>query len=242
MIGTTAPSQQKHSDDPAMQAYCIHLETWTQRFGLALTMAAAQDSTGRHAWLDLVWDKGVLDLVSPIAHETRAALAKAGTGLPWGGRLDLELYWRVMYSAYAELLAVTDPGVISGGEGIRPMKQVVSVALSLAGLSAGREGSVLQIFTPDADGAKTMLDSVIAQASHQIGLRDGTRRGPKPLPRFSRVDYKGAKANVVGYGFNGGELQLSRETKPDDGAGWTLDVRHGFWTAKAMPWEVAPAP
>lgn len=196
-----------------LQAYADHHGRWLKEFQRTLSRRA-QDPT--------IWEDGVLDLVSPADLQVRSDLGKTGTELPWGGRGDLELYWRVMYAAFAEFLALTDPGHGSG-EGIRPIRDVV-----LNCHEAGR---------------KEVLQDIIAGAGHQLRLRSGQRMRLEPIVRFSEVAVERNPALIVGYAFNG-KLLVSRETAPDvkNGIDWQQDTRTGRWCAMVMPWQAQPKP
>lgn len=192
------------------EAYAEHHGIWKTRF-------AAKLAREGHA-PDIAWEPGVLDLVAPLDVHVRDALKKAGCGLPWGGRGDLELYWRIMYAAYAEHHALLTQGGSGPSEEIRPIRDV-----ALAYPSAVRA---------------EILQDVVVYAGHQLKLRGGLRQRPQPLTPFSTIAVSGAAAHIDGYGFDG-TVFASRETKPDgDGAiEWRLDTRDGRWRVGVMPWQ-----
>lgn len=191
------------------QAYAEHHDRWKTRFAARLQREGHDPDT--------VWEPGVLDLVAPPDVHVRDALKKAETGLPWGGRNELELYWRIMYAAYAEHLTLTDSGVILG-DGIRPIQDVAT--------------AYPVTVRPE------ILQDVILYAGHQLKLRGGMRERPRPLPRFSTIVVAGAAADIDGYGFDG-LVYASRETRPPESAGveWKLDMRYGRWRVGVMPWQ-----
>lgn len=191
-----------------LQAYAHHHDRWLRDFRRVLSRRAHDPN---------IWEEGVLDLVSPADLRIRHELGKTETGLPWGGRGDIGLYWRIMYAAYAEYLALADPGVASG-EGPRPIMDVVR-------------------HCPEV-GRDDVLKDIIAAAGHQIRLRSGLSWRPEPLGRFMEVMVGRNAALIVGYAFNG-KVLVSRETAPSDAGDleWKLGMRDGRWCAAVMPWQ-----
>ena len=191
------------------QAYAEHHDRWKERFAAKLKREGHDPDT--------VWEPGVLDLVAPPDVHVRDALKKAETGLPWGSRIDLELYWRIMYAAYAEHQALGQ-GLDKPDGDIRPIRDVAHAY--------------------PATVRAEILQDVVQYAGHQLKLRAGLRQRPQPLMPFSTVAVAGAAAHIDGYGYDG-LVYASRETKPesDGGIEWKLDTRYGRWRAGVMPWQ-----
>jgi hypothetical protein len=195
-----------------LQAYVDHRGRWLSKFQRTLALRAHDPS---------IWEDGLLDLVSPADMQVRDDLKKTVESLPWGGRGEIELYWRVMYAAYAEFLALTDPGVLKG-EGIRPVVDVIRMC-------------------PEASRQEVLQD-IIAFAGNQMRLRSGLRQRPEPLVRFTEVTVEHCAALIVGYGFDG-KVMIDRETAPAlaKNVEWKQDVRSGRWGATVMPWQFVSA-
>ncbi len=246
MLENLVPSHRKYSEDPAEQAYCAFLEKRTLRLGAGLVRLISDDRRLRlDALQDFVWEQA-LDFVSPLEPSDKDELRRAGTGLPWGGRLDIELYWRLMYAAYVErLLDANAPGFHARGVR-RPLKEVVSATILLLGQLAAPEGRkeldfLTALIAPATlDVGRALHQGVIDRAGREIRLRTQARHAPKPLEPAARVRSGGVAAIVEGYDFEG-RVVISRETDPVDAALlWELNAATGRWQAAAWPWQIEP--
>lgn len=195
-----------------LQAYVEHHDRWFRTFQRTLSRRSRDSG---------IWEDGVLDLVSPADVHVRQELSKTGTDLPWGSRGDLEPYWRIMYAAYAEFLAITDPrGVF--GSGIRPVRDVIRHCAE--------------------PSRKDALQEVIVFAGDQLRLRKGLPQRPAPIVRFTEVRVRSDAALVSNYDFVG-KVLVSRETLPAAPADieWAQDPSSGRWSAIVMPWQIEMA-
>lgn len=246
-----SPTDRKYSDDPAEQAYCVHLERWTRSYGASLLRLLAEDrSPSLHVLADFVWDRGALDLISPLTFETRDDLRQAGAGLPWADRNDPALYWRLMYAIGAEKAASAD-AFSSGAKGaLNPIRHLMSVTMVLLGQSAKPAGGddpdfLANAFKPGASPTgSSLLQALQSIAADQVRLRTGRHASPKPIEPFSRVKVGEVVALVKGYGHDG-RILLDRETLPlpaqtREGLDWNQEPKHGRWQAWVMPWLVEP--
>jgi len=196
---------------------------------------------------DLVWELA-LDFVAPLEPHVRDRLRDAGTGLPWASRLDVELYWKLMYAAHIDRMTDDQDDTFDGQPLRRPVKETVSVAAKmLNALRAIQERSEEYWAALSAKGSgpvgHALYLGVIERAGYQIRLRSGLRRIPKPVDISAHVRVGDVMAEVSGYGLGGDYVVVSRETEPSDPAGleWKLDVLSGRWMASAPPWRVEPA-
>lgn len=193
---------------------------------------------------DLVWELA-LDFVTPLEPHVRDGLSAAGTGLPWASRLDIELYWKLMYAAHIDRVTDGQDDKFDGQPLRRPVKETVTVAARmLNALRAIQERSkdYWAVLTAKSSGqvGHALYLGIIERAGYQIRLRSGLRRTPKPVEINSRVRVGDVMAEVSGYGLSGDYVVVSRETEPSQSAGleWKLDVRSGRWMASAPPRRV----
>lgn len=70
---------------------------WLLEYRLALSNAQDRPDTTLEQWIDIAWEKGLLDQVSPIDPNVREARARMGRPL-WRERQDPVLYWRLQYA------------------------------------------------------------------------------------------------------------------------------------------------
>ena len=202
---------------------------------------------GLSALQDLVWELA-LDFVAPLEPHVRDGLRDAGTGLPWASRLDVELYWKLMYAAHIDRMTDEQDDRYEGQPLRRPVKETVSVAAKmLNALRAMQErgGDYWATLTAKSSGpiGHALYLGIIERAGYQIRLRSGLRRIPKPVDISALVRVGDVMAEVSGYGLGGDYVVVSRETEPSGSAGheWKLDVRSGRWMANLPPWLVQPA-
>jgi len=243
------------SDDPALfpqiltgdavRAYEAHSLQCSGKAGDALGRLLRDERfSGLPALQDTVWDLA-LDFVAPLEPYVRDALRAAGTGLPWAGRGDIELYWKLMYAAHIDRMTDEQDDRYQGQPLRRPVKEIVSVTAKLLNvLRAAQEGGSKYWEALSAQGSgpvgHALYIGIVERAGRQIRLRSGLLRVPKPLGIDSRVRVDDVMAQVCGYALGGDYVIVSRETEPLESAGldWKLDVRIGRWTASAPPWRV----
>jgi hypothetical protein len=198
----------------------------------------------RPYWRDDVWEYGVLELVSPLEPARRWQAKGLRVGLPWGGRLDLELYWRILYAAFAETLR--------SEARLKPLEEDPSamVRTAVTGSLVALERSKERLPAPEDQRVLAYVDQtlgqafyrdIISRAAHDIRLRSGLAAPPRPVPPASRVMIGRVPALVAGY-TGGGLVRISRETAPDDpdGIDWRLDPASGRYEARVMPWLLTP--
>lgn len=248
MLEDLAPSNQKYSDDPAMQEFCAHTERWILKNGISLHAQMADGKIASLAALqDFVWD-ALLDFMVPVEASARERLKGAGTGLPWESRLDVALYWRLMYAAHTEALADRHAPTVTTDALKRPLRHAISAMTLLVGqLTKPRGGSdphfLQALRMPGATPiGHALYHGAVERAGYQIGLRSGLRPAAKPIELGACVRVGNVLAEICGYGFDG-SVALSRETEPAERAAldWRLDVKDGRWRAVAWPWQIAPA-
>ncbi|HJV32577.1 MAG TPA: hypothetical protein VJ694_00975 [Patescibacteria group bacterium] len=247
MLENLVPSNRKYSDDPAEQAFCAFTERRALKLGSRLVTLI---STGRCARLtdlqDFVWEQA-LDFVAPLEPSDRDELTRAKTGLPWAGRLDVELYWRLMYAAHVEKLIDANALGSDVPSMRRPLKQVVSSTALLVGqlvkADGGHDADFLSALSAPGTTAigRALYQGVIERAGDEIRLRTRAPRAPKLLEPAVRVLAESVPAVVEGYDFDG-RLIVSRETPPAASGSlvWNLDAKSGRWNAVAWPWQVEP--
>lgn len=196
---------------------------------------------------DLVWELA-LDFVAPLEPHVRDGLRDAGTGLPWASRLDIELYWKLMYAAHIDRMTDDRDDTFEGQPLRRPVKETVSIAAKLLNaLRAIQERSEEYRATLMAKSSgpvgHALYLGIVERAGYQIRLRSGLRRAPKPVDISAPVRVGDVMAEVSGYGLGGDYVVVSRETEPSGSAGleWKLDLRSGRWTASVPPWLVQAA-
>lgn len=248
MAERLAPSSLKHSDDPAEQAYATHAEYRARKLGAALRNHVGGGRVANLASLqDFVWEQA-LDFVAPLEPVVRDELRRAKTGLPWMDRLDVGLYWRLMYAAHVE-------GQVDAGDGDgrrawnRPLKHVVAAAAMLTGQLAmqdivAKPDFLTALFAPGATRIGSLLyQGIVDRAADQIRVRRQMARAPEPLAPHARVRVSGAMAEVAGFDVDG-SVVVSRETEPADRGSldWRLDPRHGRWRAVAWPGDLEALP
>lgn len=249
MLENPAPSHRKYSADPAEQAFAEHVERQTMRIGASLIgLFAGGRAVNLSSLQDLVWEQS-LDFVVPLEPEIRDRLRAAQTGLPWSGRGEIELYWRLLYAGYVEFILDTRVDAFDERTVRRPIKHVVSAATILIGQMTKREGGsdpdfLAALLKPGATPiGKALYHGIVAHAGDQLRIRNGLRRAPKPLELSSRVLAGDVACLVEGYGFDG-TVTVSRETSPTDpgSLAWKLDAKSGRWRADAWPWQLEPVP
>lgn len=248
MLEDLAPSNQKYSDDPAMQELCAHTERWIIKIGLSLHAQMADGKIASLAALqDFAWD-ALQDFVVPVEASARDRLKRSGTGLPWESRLDIGLYWRLMYAAHVEAMADRHALARETDALKRPIRHALSAMTLLVGQLAKPRGGTDPHFLQAmrAPGATpighALYHGIVERAGYQIGLRGGLRPAAKPIELGTRVRAGNVLAELTGYGFDG-SVTLSRETEPAERAGlaWMLCVADGRWQAVAWPWQIALA-
>jgi hypothetical protein len=72
-------------------------DKWLLEYRLALSNAQDNPDTTLERWIDIAWEKGLLDHVSPTDPAVREARALMGRTL-WRERQDPVLYWRIQYA------------------------------------------------------------------------------------------------------------------------------------------------
>jgi hypothetical protein len=72
-------------------------DQWLSNYELALGAAALNPNTTLEQWIDIAWERGLLDHVSPIDPKVREARILMGRTL-WRVRQDPVLYWRLQYA------------------------------------------------------------------------------------------------------------------------------------------------
>ncbi|MFA5854369.1 MAG: hypothetical protein WC866_04785 [Patescibacteria group bacterium] len=72
-------------------------DTWMREYIFALGEASFNPNTTLEQWIDVAWEKGLLDHVSPTDPAVREARARMGRTL-WRERQDPVLYWRLQYA------------------------------------------------------------------------------------------------------------------------------------------------
>lgn len=247
MLKNLVPSNRKYSDDPAEQAFCAFTERRSLKLGAALVTLFRTERCGRLTDLqDFVWEQA-LDFVAPLEPSDRDELTRANTGLPWAGRLDIGLYWRLMYAAHVEKLIDANALGSDVPSMRRPLKQVVSATALLVGqlvkTGGGHDPDFLAALTAPGTTAigRVLYQGVIDRAGGEIRVRTRVPRAPKPLEPAVRVLAESAPAVVEGYDFEG-RLIVSRETPPaaSGGLAWNLDTKSGRWNAVVWPWQIEP--
>jgi len=224
---------------PSIPEPCLTLEAYLSRWYAGYAPFLAQR---RAWWRDDVWEKGVLDLVSPLEASHRQEARSLGVGIPWGGRLDSELYWRIMYAAYAETLRVeawlkpieNDPSAM-----VRTAVTGTLVALERRPSRVPPPEDARVLAYVDQTLGQTFYKDIMARAKHDIRLRSGNMITPVPIPPGARVTVEGMKALVSGF-TGAGLIRLERETQPleSNGIEWTLHPGNGRYMARVMPWRV----
>ena len=72
---------------------------WHKRFDEALEEFLVEEEFDFDKFIDVIWEKGILDRVAPKDEEEKRARQGVGSKVWEGERDDPELYWRIMYSA-----------------------------------------------------------------------------------------------------------------------------------------------
>src|SRR5688572_4842631 len=130
MTENIAPSQQILTG-AAARAYEAHALKRAGAAGTALVRVLSdRHFNGLISIQDAVWDL-TLDFTAPLEPYVRDELRAAGTGLPWGSRLDVEFYWKFMYAAHVDSLTDDHADEFQGQALRRPIKETVAVVANL---------------------------------------------------------------------------------------------------------------
>ena len=208
-------------------------EAWYRRYERYLTRRRA-------SWRDDLWEHGVLELVSPLEPHRRDEARKLGLGLPWGGRLDVELYWRILYAAHAETFRDAELKPLPGARApIRTAVLATLDALEKPGPHANPEEAERFLRYLDQSVGRALYEGLRTRAADEVRIRMGRQTPPKPHGIGAVLRVRHATAMLASIDGEGG-LTFERETKPPDAemAGWSLDVKRGRWTIRVMPWEL----
>ncbi len=206
-----------------------HIFSWIEGCGRAI--ARCENRAQR---LEAFWN-GLLDYVTPLEPSTRDELRREKIGLPWDGRLEISLYWRIMYAALAEARRTADALDVPAWRNAASARLLAEAPFRAAG----------RFFFQD-ELSSGVYEDVVRRAQKEIRLRSGGLVSPEPLELGSIVRTFTKGAILEAYGFDG-RLLLDRETEPAGSplewtclAGRRGPLKAGRWQAWAEPKDVTP--
>ena len=167
------------------QYYKEKARAWEKRYEEALTSYCEQANANFEGLVDLIWEKGILEHVSPSEseeHQARQVLQKDVFD-----RDDVRLYWRLLYSIADSIDASTNSRSVAGGFATQAVVKAVYFAHS------GNTEKILP-----AGNAIMSIDNALVDKAKQELVKRGVAH-PQIIPLETKGTYNGIPVTVDHY-------------------------------------------
>lgn len=165
---------------------------WEPRYQAELEKIFSSEHIDLDTLVDVMWEKGILERISPINESEKQARVALGRPVWEGGRNDPELYWKLMYAAGYTLEAMKRS--YSG------LDQYVGPATTNV-MRAAYQARNTEVIN-DPNKLVEIVERILVKAKQKISELGDTPH-EKPIPWGAKGTYKGLEVTVDMYSSDG---------------------------------------
>ena len=199
----------EHEKGPEREYQKEKAGAWRKRYDDALDAVVHNEQATFEELLDVIWNEGILGRIAPVNSEEKNARIQLKKSVWEGSRDDVELYWRILYSAGY----ITEPAIMH--HSVLPHGYAID-ALSRARIAALMNAEQTKHFFPkenQKDPFVFLAGKIMDRAREEISTRGGEPH-EKLIPWGSKGVWKGVSAEVERY-TGDGLLWLKGKTTQD---------------------------
>lgn len=167
---------------------------WRDRFEEAMDKYLSRSEIELDGVTDFIWEKGVLDHISPTDQEEFEARQRLDKDA--FTRDNPELYWRIMYSAGNAKDSTLKNATLLAGYVAQVMIQVVM------GLSIKNQNKFSELFPKDSNPIIVVADKIIEKAKGEL-IRLGIKPHEELIPIGFVGKFKGVNVKITRYTHDG---------------------------------------